>query len=405
MKKVIVVFLLLAALVGGATWYGLTRQGGTKATSPETSQRVMLARKFVESNEPKKALEVFKELDAKGVKLGEDGEAVHLMALDASGAGAEAATAAAEFLKKYPTSEHLPQAEYIQLSGALASAGSGDNGPLKQSIRDFLAKYPEHQSAVRLRAALGRQAIKEGNLTEALAEIEPVLATASDHPEIFAVAAQVGKANLDALYSSKPAPDDITHKVARGDSINKVAKANRLTDELLLKCNGISNPKNLRVGQTLRVPKVDFSLHVDIAANTMILKNHGQFFTIYKVRTGREAGTTPTGEYTILNKKSNPTWKPGNGHVYLPGDPNNELGTRWMSFQEDILGIHGTLHPETVGEYASNGCVGMQTADVEQLFELIQVGAPLTISGQQDLARHKFIPPPQVAPPQQLAKL
>src|SRR5690606_23189812 len=140
-----------------------------------------------------------------------------------------------------------------------------------------------------------------------------------------------------------------------GDTINGIATRNGGTEELRMRCNGIDDPRGLRIGQKLKVPYVGFSPSVDIAANTMTLYNHCEFFKLYEVRTVREAGTTPTGQFTVHNKKRNPTWRPGNGYTYPPGDPNNELGTRWMSFDGDILGIHGTVHPNTVGEYASNG--------------------------------------------------
>src|SRR5690606_37786881 len=136
-----------------------------------------------------------------------------------------------------------------------------------------------------------------------------------------------------------------------------------------------------------------------ISRNTLILKNHGQFVKAYPVRTGRVAGTTPTGQFRILNKKTGPTWRPGDGRVYLLGDPNNELGTRWMAFEGDILGIHGTIHPETVGAYASNGCIGLTQEDVEELFDLVSVGVPLIIEGAQDPTRHKIIPAATVPAP------
>ncbi|MCC6548270.1 L,D-transpeptidase family protein [Candidatus Sumerlaeota bacterium] len=399
--KILVLAVMVAALVGGAVWYGMTRSSSSAASNPEVGQRVMLAEKFVAAGEPQKALEIFRELDAKGQSYGEDGQIVRVSALDGAGRHDDAAEAAKAFLQKYPESAGRQQAQYIVLNAGLAKNDLGKDPDLQTNVESFLKDNPDHPSAVRLVAALARQDLKAGNRDAAIARLEPILATNSDNAEVFAIADEVGKANVSALFASTKQDDDLVYTVKKGDSINKIARANKLTDELLLKCNAITNPKSLRIGQTLRVPRTDFSLVVDVAANTMVLNNGGKFFKIYRVRTGREAGTTPAGQFKILNKKSAPTWRPGNGHTYLPGDPNNELGTRWMSFQGDILGIHGTLHPETVGEYASNGCVGMHTADVEELFDLINVGTPLTITGTQDLTRHKFIPPPQVPPPQQ----
>lgn len=404
MKETVLILLLLAALVGGATWYGLHRGDGGGAPKPEVSQRVMLARKFLDSNEPKKALEVFAELDAKGHRYGEDGDIVRLAALNKAGRQNEVAEAAAKFTAKYPNSKRHDDVELLRLRAELALKGLDDIA-VRTAVEEFLAAHPDQDGAVTLHAALARHHAEAGRLDESLEHLEAVLSTASDHKDVFEAASIVGRANMERLFSPARGEGDTAYQVKSGDSINKIARSYKMTDELLLKCNGITDPRRLRPGQTLKVPNVDFSLHVDVTANTLVVRNAGKFFNIYPVRTGREAGTTPTGEFKILNKKANPTWKPGDGRVYLPGDPANELGTRWMSFEGDILGIHGTLHPESVGEYASNGCVGMLKEDVEELFDMINVGTPLTINGEPDFTRHNVIPAPDVRPPQQLAKL
>ena len=37
-------------------------------------------------------------------------------------------------------------------------------------------------------------------------------------------------------------------------------------------------------------------------------------------------------------------------------------------------GIHGTNRPTSIGKAASHGCIRMRNQDVEELFELVQVG-------------------------------
>ncbi len=53
-----------------------------------------------------------------------------------------------------------------------------------------------------------------------------------------------------------------------------------------------------------------------------------------------------------------------------------------MSFYRDQLGIHGTIHPDTIGQYASYGCVGMLKEDVEELFDIVPLKTPLKIIGE-----------------------
>ena len=37
-------------------------------------------------------------------------------------------------------------------------------------------------------------------------------------------------------------------------------------------------------------------------------------------------------------------------------------------------GIHGTNRPTSIGKAASHGCIRMRNQDVEELFDLVQVG-------------------------------
>jgi hypothetical protein len=37
-------------------------------------------------------------------------------------------------------------------------------------------------------------------------------------------------------------------------------------------------------------------------------------------------------------------------------------------------GIHGTNRPTSIGKAASHGCIRMRNQDVEELFELVEVG-------------------------------
>jgi hypothetical protein len=42
-------------------------------------------------------------------------------------------------------------------------------------------------------------------------------------------------------------------------------------------------------------------------------------------------------------------------------------------------GIHGTNMPNSIGKAASHGCIRMRNHDVEELFELVQVGDPVEL--------------------------
>jgi LysM repeat protein len=401
MKKLIAL-LLVAGLVGAATYFGWHRDGARDLAKPEVEQKLLLAEKFLERREADKALGALDELATAGYRIGETGALLRLRALEQAGRHQAAASEAARFLKDYPNSTARATAEYVRLSAEVAGGGLS-NPAVRDAVESFLRDNPGHSDSIRLEAALARQDVRNGDLAAAERRLAPLLMEADRRPEVFEAARLLADENMARLLAPTPGPDCTIHKVRSGDTINTIARAHGVTEELVLRANGITDPRRLRIGQELRVPSVNFTLHVDLASNLMELRNKGRYFKLYKVRTGREEGTTPTGQFRILNKKRAPTWRPGNGDVYGPGDPNNELGTRWMSFEGDILGIHGTIHPETVGEYASNGCVGMITAEVEELFDLVTVGTPLEIRGQRDLQRHRVIPAAPLQRPREVA--
>lgn len=401
MKRSLMIFLFLAALIGGAAWYGLNRPALSGELSEEAKEQLMIAEQLIVNGDPSKALPILEGLQESG-PLGEKGQYLALKAYYESGNQERAAALAPKYLEQFADSEYYEEAEVINLSAQLALSGIA-NPKLRQSVEQFVSDNPDHPAAGDLQVALARQDLELGDHKAAHRRLEQAMQTTNDTEELFDVARALGDANLERLKSKTLQEGDFYYEVERGDTVGNIARKNNIPQELLMEINGIDNPRLLRIGQRLKIPNVSFSLHVDLATNTMELRNHGRFFKLYRVRTGREEGSTPVGEFKILNKKTDPTWRPGNGDVYLPGDPNNELGTRWMAFEGDILGIHGTLHPETVGHYASNGCVGMITEEVEELFDLIPRQTPLTITGERDLERNKVIPAPDIPPPMQMA--
>jgi lipoprotein-anchoring transpeptidase ErfK/SrfK len=93
---------------------------------------------------------------------------------------------------------------------------------------------------------------------------------------------------------------------------------------------------------------------------------------IYGIAVGKKSTPSPNGNFHIASRVVKPTWyQPGK--VVGPG-PANPLGTRWMGLGFKGYGIHGTNRPTSIGKAASHGCIRMRNQDVEELFELVQVG-------------------------------
>lgn len=126
-------------------------------------------------------------------------------------------------------------------------------------------------------------------------------------------------------------------------------------------------------------------LTLDRASYTLRLWKNLKLAKTYTVAVGQEGLETPEGEYTIQAKEENPTW-----HVpesdwagslagqSIPPGPSNPIKARWMAIYEGA-GIHGTEETSSLGTAASHGCVRMAIPDVEELYDLVEVGTPIYI--------------------------
>ena len=116
---------------------------------------------------------------------------------------------------------------------------------------------------------------------------------------------------------------------------------------------------------------------VDKSQNQLLLTEDNQFFKVYTVATGLN-NSTPVGTFKIINKIVNPVWY-RQGAVVPPDSPENILGTRWMGWDKQGFGIHGSVDPTAMGHQVTAGCVRMTNSDVEELFTLVPTGTEVTI--------------------------
>ncbi len=126
-------------------------------------------------------------------------------------------------------------------------------------------------------------------------------------------------------------------------------------------------------------------LTLDRGTFTLRLWKHLKLAKSYTVAVGQEGLETPEGLYHIEEKQENPSWHVPNsawagdlaGQVIPPG-PEDPIKARWMAIFEGA-GIHGTEETESLGSAASHGCVRMSIPDVEELYDLVEVGTPIFI--------------------------
>jgi len=145
------------------------------------------------------------------------------------------------------------------------------------------------------------------------------------------------------------------------------------------------------------------NIHISIRDQRLTLKEGEMLVRTYPVSTSRfgigtEEGSmkTPIGRFRVAEKIGNglPSDTVFQSRVPLKADdplpPTEDLVMSrilWLdgldehnaNTRDRFIYIHGTKHEDKIGNPASHGCVRMRNADVIELFDLVDVGAPVVI--------------------------
>ena len=170
--------------------------------------------------------------------------------------------------------------------------------------------------------------------------------------------------------------------VKKGDTLSAIASRGRCSVGMIRRINGLRGDL-ITPGQRLMLPPPGAQVAVSKEKFRLILTMGPYFVKDYPVGLGN-GGSTPESRFVVEDKIPKPNWYPAEGGVVPYGDPNNPLGTRWLGLHKDgertSYGIHGTWDDASIGRSESRGCVRMRNRDVEELFDIVPVGAKVIIS-------------------------
>jgi hypothetical protein len=140
----------------------------------------------------------------------------------------------------------------------------------------------------------------------------------------------------------------------------------------------------------------DPGILINKGTNQLALYENQYLLDVFPVATGLEPQFTPEGNWRVVVKLVNPSWRHPDGGPLVPGGvPENPLGPRWLGINAlgtggGAYGIHGNNAPQSIGAYISLGCVRMRNEDIVWLYERIPVGTKVEIvSSGQDLSALK----------------
>lgn len=108
----------------------------------------------------------------------------------------------------------------------------------------------------------------------------------------------------------------------------------------------------------------------------------------WPVAVGAGGSPTPTGEFTVGEKRHKPTWHnpdPGGWGSDMPAvvepGPENPLGLRALNWYDNgrdtLIRFHGTAATDSIGRAASQGCVRLRNDDVVELYNRVPTGTTI----------------------------
>lgn len=255
------------------------------------------------------------------------------------------------------------------LLSVTSEGGGGSSSALKYyqsqicscQIADSSALVPvidqwmrDREQAIVLQSAMKAYQAKTGSLPETpdqLSKPYPDNLLPGLTPELQELFPQTLK--LLKADAAKPGQSQET-KPAEGQS-----QANQGTKEVTAPSS--SQPKTS--SDPLREP---LRIMIDTDKHLLALVSGDKIIRSYPVGLGGEK--TPQGDFIISEKVRNPN-----------GKSNGEFGSRGMTLSDTLYAIHGTNKPSSIGKDESHGCVRMQQADIEELYDMVTHQTKVTI--------------------------
>ncbi len=182
------------------------------------------------------------------------------------------------------------------------------------------------------------------------------------------------------------------HVIQKGETLLEIARDYGLGYNSLGMLHRDWDPFILPVGTEIAIPTLWV---VPNPQGRQLIVNTGAMRLYYFVKNGTEVYTfpigmgvldfkTPSGNFTVVNKKVNPAWhipkslQAKYGMAVMPPGPDNPMGDRKLTLSWGDYGIHGTAMPWGVGRLVSHGCTRMYPEHIRKLFPLVPVGTTVT---------------------------
>jgi L,D-transpeptidase ErfK/SrfK len=184
------------------------------------------------------------------------------------------------------------------------------------------------------------------------------------------------------------------HVIAEGESLVELARRYDLGFNEIAAANPGLDPFIPPVGAKAVVPTA-WIIPAAAAPGTLVVNLSEMRLYLVGARSGPpvtypvgvsvEAGETPLGVLTVIQKSIDPTWHPTRAirsedpslPAAVPPGEDNPLGSHALRLSNPTILIHGTNRPFGVGRKVTHGCVRLYPEDMAELYRLVRVGTPV----------------------------
>ncbi|WP_051318497.1 L,D-transpeptidase [Cohnella thermotolerans] len=221
--------------------------------------------------------------------------------------------------------------------------GTGqDSGPVRKTVASW---KPLQEGKLALRSAMIRFRERTGKWPSSKADL------AGAYP-----------ANMLAGWSEAMTPwlSELTEELAKGEARTAAALG-------WPNAGGPSEGNGKPAGKLAAIATEPLEIVVDKRHHRLAVVSGNVLLRNYEVGLGGDK--TPEGRFVITEKVRDP-----NGRFDGP------FGSRGMTLSDTLYAIHGTDEPDSIGKDESNGCIRMNAADLEELYDLVPLGTPVTIA-------------------------
>jgi LysM repeat protein len=247
-----------------------------------------------------------------------------------------------------------------------------------------------HPNVKKLKQAQGLAS--EGKLLQAQALLTEALITEPRSPVTRELRDLLGNVNTRIFFSKEPSPRKTEYVVKRGDSLASIAQRLGSSVEAIMRVNGLDSTL-IRPGDKLMVPRLDFSMTIDLPSNRVIVHDAQGFFTQYPIVSAQLARSRrPMIQTAVTAKSSLQKGRPWpengskkeatpridlrrSGYVLYGIRENKVASNSQIAFESSVGGEN--LFPDGTDEPPQG--IAMLQDDIAEVGLLVRKGTPVTI--------------------------